>query len=147
MLEEIAKNAWHMPILMVMVLVYGILLNLVLFSPMRRVLTERKRRVKDSEDLSAQSRDALKSRYQDYEIAILEAHRRATHVKEEARNEANQYRSQILADVRAEMDKELSAAQDRLSANVAGVRDELKASAPALAAQLASKVLGREVTL
>ncbi len=147
MLEEIAHNAWHIPILMVMVLVYGILLNFVLFRPVHGVTSERRRRIKEADDLSAHAHDALKTRFAEYELAILEAHRRATHLKEEARNEANRYRSEILTEVRTAMDKELAAAQGDLAASMAGVRGELNAAAPALAAELASKVLGREVAV
>jgi len=146
-LQEIADNAWHIPILMAMVLVYGIVLNLVLFRPVRRLLEERRRRVKEASDLSAHSRDALKRRFEEYELAILEAHRRATHVKEEARNEANLYRTKVLTEVKAEMGGELAAAQSRLDAGVASVRADLEAATPSLARQLAAKVLGREVAV
>lgn len=147
MLQEIAHNAWHIPILMAMILVYGFLLNRALFKPIQQTLEERKRRVKEAGDLSAHSRDALKSRFQEYELAILEAHRRATHVKEDARNEAYRYRSQVLSEVKADMAKELAAAEAELDRSAEEVRRDLKAAAPGLAGMLASKILGREVAV
>jgi F-type H+-transporting ATPase subunit b len=146
-LEEIVKNAWHIPILMVMILIYGFLLNRVFFRPVQQVLDERKRRVREAGDLSGQSRDALKSKYQEYELAILEAHRKATHIKEQARNEAYDYRNKVLAEVKAEADGELRKAEEALSSNSAEVRKELKAVAPELARQVAAKILGREVAV
>ena len=145
-MEEIIKNAWHIPILMVMIFIYGFLLNRVFFRPVQQVL-ERKRRVREAGDLSGQSRDALKSKYQEYELAILEAHRKATHIKEQARSEAYDYRNKVLAEVKAEADAELRKAEEALKSNTAEVRKELKAVAPDFARQMAAKILGREVAV
>ena len=71
MLEEIVKNLWHIPILMAMILVYGFLLNRVLFRPVLRVLDDRKGRIREAGALSEQSRESLKQRFADYEQAVL----------------------------------------------------------------------------
>jgi F-type H+-transporting ATPase subunit b len=147
LLEEIMKNAWHIPILMAMILVYGFLLNRVLFKPVLAVLDERKKRVREADDLSQQSKETLKSRFQEYELAILEAHRRATQVKEAARAEAYEYRNKVLSEVKAEMEGELRSAESELHASTETVRRELAATVPDLARRMAEKVLGREVAL
>lgn len=147
MLEEIVKNAWHIPILMAMILVYGFLLNRVLFRPVMAVLDERKKRIRDADSLSEESKETLKRRFQEYELAILEAHRRATQVKEAARSEAYEYRSKVLAEVKGEMDGELRAAEADLKSGTEKVRRELAATVPELARMMAEKVLGREVAL
>lgn len=147
MIEEIARNILHIPIIMAMVLLYGLLLNVALFRPIRRVMDERKRRIREAGDLSSQSRDQLKSRFREYELAVLEAHRKGTHIKEEARVEANAYRSKLLAEVKAEAAARLRSAEQEMALSVEGVRRDLQSWAPRLAGQMASKVLGREVAV
>ncbi|MGA9751901.1 MAG: ATP synthase F0 subunit B [Acidobacteriota bacterium] len=146
MLEELMKSYWHIPIIMGMVLVYGILLNKVFFQPVQRVLEERKKRVRESGTLSDQSKDVLTKRFTEYEQAVLEAHRKATHLKEQARNEAYEYRSSVLGEVKAEVGKELQRAEGELTENVSAVKRDLEGQIPQFAKALASKLLGREVT-
>lgn len=146
MLEEIAKNLWHVPVIMALVLVYGFLLNRVLFRPVQRVLEERDQRVREAGTLSEQSRESLKRRFAEYEQAVLEAHRRGTHIKENARNQANEYRSKVLGEVKAEMDGEIKKTEASLKAGMDGIRKELDGTTPDLVKLMASKVLGREVS-
>ena len=147
MLEEIAKNAWHIPILMALILVYGFLLNRVLFRPIQRVLDERRGRIREAGTLSEQSRASLKQRFEEYEQAVLEAHRRGTHIKEAARGQAYDYRSKVLAEVKAEMDGEIKKTEAELSASMAVIKRELDATTPDLVKLMATKILGREVAL
>lgn len=147
MLEEIAKNAWHIPILMALILVYGFLLNRVLFRPVQGVLEERRGRIREAGTLSEQSRAALKLRFEEYEQAVLEAHRRGTHIKEAARNQANEYRSKVLGEVKAEMDGEINKTEAVLQASMTGIRRELDAATPDLVKLIAAKILGREVAV
>lgn len=136
---------WHIPVIMAMVFVYAFLLNRALFRPVQKVLRDRKGRIQESEGLSQRSKDELKQRFGEYEQAVLEAHRRATHVKEDARNKAYEYRNKVLGEVKAEMDAEMAKADGALKGDVSTVKGELEAQMPALARMMASKVLGREV--
>jgi F-type H+-transporting ATPase subunit b len=146
-LEEIAKNAWHIPILMALILVYGFLLNRVLFRPVQRVLDERRGRIREAGTLSEQSRASLKQRFEEYEQAVLEAHRRGTHIKEAARGQAYDYRSKVLAEVKAEMDGEIRKTESELRASMAVIKRELDETTPDLVKLMATKILGREVAL
>ncbi len=145
MLEEIVKNLWHIPILMAMILVYGFLLNRVLFRPVLRVLDDRKGRIREAGALSEQSRESLKQRFADYEQAVLEAHRKGTHIKEEARGKAYAYRSQVLGAMKAEMDAEIRKTESELKASTETIKKELDATTPDLVKIMTSKILGREV--
>jgi len=145
MLEEIAKNAWHIPVIMAMILVYGFLLNRALFRPVQNVLDERKGRIVEAGTLSGQSRDALKQRFQEYEEAVLEAHRKGTHIKEDARNQGLEYRAKVLGEVKSEMDGEIRATESKLRASMDDIRRELDAATPDLVQEMAFKILGRKV--
>ena len=145
MLEEIAKNLWHVPVIMVLILIYGFLLNRVLFRPVQRVLDDRDGRVREAGVLSEQSRDALKRRFEEYEQAVLEAHRKGTHIKEDARNQANEYRSKVLGEVKAEMDAEIRNTEASLKSGMDAIKKDLDATTPDLVKIMTTKVLGREV--
>lgn len=136
---------WHIPVIMAMVFLYAFLLDRAFFRPVQRVLKERRDRIRESDGLSQRSKDELKRRFDEYEQAVLEAHRRATHVKEDARNRAYEYRGKVLAEVKAEMDAETARADEALKGGVSTVKGELAAQMPALARMMAAKVLGREV--
>ncbi len=99
--RQIVENWWHIPVLMGLILVYGFLLNRLLFRPVSRVLDERRQAVREASGLSARSKDELQSRFAQYEQAILEARRKASGVKEAARHEAYAYRTALLDQVRA----------------------------------------------
>jgi len=146
-LEEIAKNARYIPVLMALILVYGFLLNRVLFRPIQRVLDERRGRIREAGTLSEQSRASLKQRFEEYEQAVLEAHRRGTHIKEAARGQAYDYRSKVLAEVKAEMDGEIKKTEAELGASMAVIQRELDETTPDLVKLMATKILGREVAL
>ena len=147
MLEEIAKNARYIPVLMALILVYGFLLNRVLFRPIQRVLDERRGRIREAGTLSEQSRASLKQRFEEYEQAVLEAHRRGTHIKEAARGQAYDYRSRVLTEVKAEMDGEIKKTEAELGASMAVIQRELDETTPDLVKLMATKILGREVAL
>ncbi len=130
---------------MAMMLVYGWLLNKVLFRPVQAVMAERKKRIRESALLSETSKESLKSRLKEYEQAVLEAHRRGTHIKEEARNKAYEYRAGVLNEVRSEIEAELKKSEESMRGNVADVKASLEKEVPGFARAIAQKVLGREV--
>jgi F-type H+-transporting ATPase subunit b len=145
LIGQIVQNWWHIPILMALVLVYGILLNWVLFRPVTRVVEARRKAVREAGGLSERSRDELARKFAEYERVVLEARRRASQVKETARDEAYAYRSGLLDKVREEVSAEAKSRREELARAREVAREDLASQTAALAAGMASKVLGREV--
>jgi F0F1-type ATP synthase membrane subunit b/b' len=141
------KIWWHIPAIMALVFVYAFLLNRALFHPVQKVLKERKEQIQDSDQLSQSSRAELKRRFDEYEQAVLEAHRKATHIKEEARNQAYAYRSAILSKVKTEMAAEMAKAEDALKIDLENVQREIQVQMPEFVKSLVAKILGREVAV
>lgn len=144
MLEELTKNAWHIPILMGMVLVYALLLNGVLFRPMRKLLEGRRQRGVEAATLADSSKEQLERRFADYEEAVLKARRDGARAKEAARAEVAARREAMLDQVRDELRTEAARTDEALGKDVALCRAEIDASAPGLAAAAVRKILGRE---
>ncbi len=145
LIKQITDNWWHIPILMALVLLYGLLLNRVLFRPVSRVLGQRRQAVKDAENLAVRSKDELNQRFSKYEESILEARRKGSHVKEAARREAYGYRTSVLEEVRAEATAKARVLEAELASDVAAARTELAAGTTSLALEMARKILGRQV--
>jgi F-type H+-transporting ATPase subunit b len=145
--DEFMKIWWHIPLIMAMVFVYAFLLNRVLFRPVQKVLADRKARGAESDQLLQQSREQLKRRFDEYEQAVLEAHRRGTHVKEEARNKANEYRNAVLSQVKAEIAAESAKADESLKNDIEAVKAEILTEMPGFAKGLLAKILQREVAV
>lgn len=146
LIGQVAQNWWHIPILMGMLVVYGFLLNLVLFKPVTRVLHAREKAVKEAGGISAHSKDELNRKFAEYERVVLEARRKASQVKEAAREEAYAYRTKLLDEVRAEVATEVKAQRTTLENERISAQADLKARTQEIAAAMASKILGREVT-
>lgn len=145
LIKQITDNWWHIPILMALVLVYGFLLNLVLFRPVSRIIAKRREAVKEADNLAMRSKDELQQRFAKYEETILDARRKGSQVKEAARREAYGYRASVLEEVRSEASVKAHALEAELSSDVARARTELAEGTRALALEMAAKVLGRQV--
>lgn len=143
MLEELTKNAWHIPILMGMVLVYALLLNWVLFRPVTKLLEGRKERSREAASLADSSKEQLERRFAEYEEAVLDARRRGARVKEEARAQVAAKREEMLEAVRAELRAESAKAEGELEGDVSKARAAIEATAPELARAAVQKILGR----
>ena len=147
LLREFMKIWWHIPAIMVMVFVYAFLLNWALFKPVQKILKDREERKQESEALSQRSREQLKSRFDEYEQAVLEAHRKATHIKEEARSAAYDQRSTMLSQVKAEAAAEMAKNDEVLKKDVDDVKADIQAQMPEFARGIVAKILGREVAV
>ena len=145
MMEELIKNAWHIPILIGMVLAYAFLLNLALFRPVQRLLERRRERGREAAALAESSRGDLERRFAEYEGAVLDARRRGARVKEAARAELAARRDAMLEQIRAELRSEADEVEAQLAQDIARARDEIRSAAPQMARVAALKVLGREV--
>jgi F-type H+-transporting ATPase subunit b len=144
LMAELTRNAWHIPIIMGMVLLYALLLNFALFRPVQRLLERREERGREAAALAESSRGDLERRFAEYESAVLDARRRGTRVKEAARGEVAARRDAMLEQVRTELRQEAAKAEAELAQDVGRARADIEAAAPDLARVAARKVLGRE---
>jgi F-type H+-transporting ATPase subunit b len=146
MIEEIVKHWVHIPILMGMVVLYALLLNAVFFKPVQRILDRRKERASEASNLSAASREALDRKFSEYEQAVLEARRKGTKIKEAARSEVAAKREKMLAEMRGQVQAEVSRGEAALKDSVSRARVEIESSAPGLARLAADRILGRRAS-
>jgi F-type H+-transporting ATPase subunit b len=122
-----------------------LVLKPVLFDPMLKLFEEREKRIEgaraeglklDRESAEAQAK---------YETAMQKARGTANQERDKLRAEGTKAENEILGQVRTETAKTMEEGRTRLKGEVAEARKELEREAAGLGAQLATRVLGRQV--
>lgn len=118
----------------------------LLFDPLLRVFEEREKRTDgakaEAREMDAKAGDLIK----EYEAELDKVRREAGVERERLRAETAKVEAKIMADARVEAAKILEEGKKKIDVEVARMRGELEAQRPELAAAIASKILGREVS-
>jgi len=121
------------------------LLKPLLFDPLLRVFEERERRTegakKEARAMDAEAGELLTK----YEAELERVRKEAGVERERLRAEASRLEAQIMAEAREETARILETGKQQIAREVAELRAELDRMQPELAAQIASKLLDREV--
>lgn len=122
------------------------LLKPLLFDPLLKVFEERERRTEGAKE-EARKMDAkageLLTRY---EAELAKARQEAGLEREKLRAETAKLEVAIMSEARAETARILEAGKARITAEVDDLRKELELKKPELAAQIASRIIGREIS-
>lgn len=122
-----------------------LVLRPLLFDPLLRVFEEREKRTEGaklkSREMDAKAGELLTR----YEAELDKVRREANVEREKLRAEAKALETKIMNEARDEAARILDTGKARIAAEVDQMRKELKDAQPALAAEIASRVLGREV--
>ena len=122
-----------------------VVLKPLLFDPLLRVFEERER-LTDGAKVKAREMDEEAGKLLTrYEAELDKIRQEAGVERERLRREAASLEAQVLAEARADTARYLEEGKARIAAEVSVMRAEMEAAQPALAAEIAAKVLGREV--
>lgn len=125
--------------------VLGLVLKPVLFDPMLRLFEEREKRI-DGAKLQARKIDEKSAHaLTEYETAMSKARAQANAERDKLRAEGLKAESEILGKVRTQTATALEEGKKKAQEEAARVREALRADTAALAKDLATRVLGREV--
>jgi len=121
------------------------LLKPLLFDPLLRVFEEREKRTLGAKE-EARRMDAkageLLVRYEGEQAKLR---REASVERDRLRAETTKLESKIMAEARAETASIIESGKARIAAEIAQLRQDLQAEKPAMAAQIAGRILDREV--
>ena len=138
----------HWPHLLIMIgafLVYGLLLNQVLFKPVTRILEAREQSVNSSaaavESVKAEEARQVAA----FEAALADARRKGAQERERLKLEALKAADEMKAQARAETKKALEMSRAALVAEAEMAGGKLHGQANELALQMLSTVLRRKV--
>lgn len=125
---------------------FVVVLKPILFDPIIRVFEERERRT-DGARSEARAMDADVATMQaKYDAELERVRAEAGRERDGLRAETAKLEAEILAEARVEVAKILETGKAQLEREVQGLRSELARQEPVLAAQIAGRVLGRELT-
>lgn len=122
-----------------------LVLRPLLFDPLLKVFAERERRTEGARE-KARDMDAKAGELrQQYEAELDKVRVEANHERERLRREAKDIEAKIMADARADVARILDSGKVRIAAEVEQMKKELSEAQSVHAADIASRVLGREV--
>lgn len=132
-------------VLIIFLILLGVIAKWVV-PPISKVLREREAMVQKTVEDNRRAAQLRAAADADYRKVMATARREATNVREEARAEGRQIVEDARARGNAEVSSVLQQATEALTEQSRGVTADLQTSVETLAAQLASRVLGVEVT-
>jgi F-type H+-transporting ATPase subunit b len=124
---------------------FVVFLKPIVFDPMLRLFEERERRTEGVRKRARQMDEKAHLFFQKYEAAMEEVRRQASLDRERLRAETAKLEARILEDAKKESQRILDEGRKTITEEVSRLRTEIEAARPALASQIASKLLGREV--
>jgi F-type H+-transporting ATPase subunit b len=117
----------------------------LLFDPMLKVFEEREKRTEGAKQKARRMDEQAGELLSRYEAELDKVRREANTERDRLRAETARIEAQIMAQARAETAKIIEEGKARIASEMAGLRQELAATRPALASEIASRILGREV--
>ena len=146
--KEGAVNVDFDATLIVEMVVFTILmlaLKPILFDPMLKLFAEREKRIEGAKLDARKTDEASAQALAKYESAMAKARAAAGAEREKLRAEGQKSENDILTGVRASTTKTLEEGRKATAGDVTRVRGELGPQVKTLAADLATRALGREV--
>lgn len=122
-----------------------VIMNIVLYKPIRTVLTERKNKIIElSRNIETLNKNAG-MRLEEFDRKLTEARKNAKTALETARAEAQGSGNEILATIRQEAETAKAAQLQEIRSQFAAAGTELKSQVENFANEMASKILGRAI--
>jgi F-type H+-transporting ATPase subunit b len=134
-----------MLIQIVNILVLIVIMNAILYRPVRTILEQRGKKVADlQKDVDTYNKNA-KLRLEEFDQKIREARSKAKAEMEALRGDAQSTGADRVAGVRKEFDTKKTEQFGQIQAQFASVRQELQGQIEGFAREMASKVMGRSL--
>ncbi|MDH3453733.1 MAG: hypothetical protein OEL80_01205 [Desulfuromonadales bacterium] len=132
-----------MPIQIVNILILIVIMNAVLYRPVRTILEERRKKLADLADDAENFKKNAQRQLEDFDRKMQEARATAKGKFDEARGEAQAVGAEELAKVRQEADSAKAEQMAKVASQYDSARQELQGQVDGFAGDMASKILGR----
>jgi F-type H+-transporting ATPase subunit b len=119
------------------------LLNTLIFQPILRIIEARLKAIADARELAHSAADRATAATTEYTQKLNAARTEVYRHMDETRRAALEARAAMLGETRAEVQRELGEASERVKGQTAEARATLDREANTLAAAIVSRVLGR----
>jgi len=137
---------WTLLLQMVNFIVLIIILNVVCYKPIRKILIERKKKIKGYEEgIQALNDDAAESQ-QTFRAKVGEAKSKGFQQQEALKESAHEEEKRVIEEIHQKAQADLAAVRAQIAKEAEGARISLKAEAETFSAAIAEKILGRAVS-
>ncbi len=126
-------------------LVLMVILNVLLYRPLRNVMAKRQEGIKTKHQKARDLEVSINEKMERYEKSLYEAKVEAGQVAASIRKEATKREATILGSARMEASGHLDLIKAQVAKQADAARSSLKSETQGLAAAIAGKVLGRKV--
>lgn len=130
---------------MILFTAFAVLMKDLIFDPLMKVFEERERRTAGAIEEARKMDEEAISLKQEYESRLEEIRREAATDREQQRARVKEVETELLDEARSAMASQLSTGMASLRKEVDAIRADLERQRAPLAAEIASKVLGRPV--
>jgi F0F1-type ATP synthase membrane subunit b/b' len=121
------------------------ILRQTVFKPLGSILAEREKASAGAAEALDKALDSRKEKLAEIDRRLTEARREAMAASDAARTAANARRAEILEAARQKARQKAADAQKGLDAEVARAREQLRKDAHVMAAEIATRALGRKI--
>lgn len=122
-----------------------VILNLILYRPLRKIIAERKEKVSGLErEIEGLIKNASQ-RLEDFKVKMGGAHERGNKEKEILKNEGLGEEKQIISKTRSEAEASKSQMLSQVEQDADKAKEELKGQVSGFASDIAAKILGRSI--
>lgn len=128
------------------VLVLTFVVNRLLIKPLTRTMDARRQAIDSARALAERAASEARSATGEFERKTAAARAEVYKQMDEMRRIANDERARLLTDTRAEAAAALAEAQEKLQADTARARAELRGDAETLGNEAAARILGRQAS-
>lgn len=122
-----------------------ILLNVVLYKPIRGIVAQRKEKIEGLEEVIKSSEAGVKEKEDEFNTGIRAARSKGVAVKDALVEEASLEEKKILGELNDKAQAELAVVREKISKDVEDVRKSLQKEVDAFASAIGEKILGRAI--
>ncbi|HEX9793946.1 MAG TPA: F0F1 ATP synthase subunit B [Planctomycetota bacterium] len=116
----------------------------VVFGPITKALDDRELATREAARAAERAREEIESMKAGIQLELDQARREAAQAVADARTRAEAREKQILAEARAQAEKDRQRAQEEIARSLVAAREQLRSEAVILGMDVAQKVLGRQ---
>jgi F-type H+-transporting ATPase subunit b len=120
-------------------------LNKFAFPKLREAVEAREKQIQGDLEAAERAKTDAENEKRQYQQQIADSRGEANRIVEEARQQAEQVRKDVIAKAQAEAEAITTRAQESIAAERASTMQELQATVAAMSIQLAEKVVGRSI--
>ena len=122
------------------------LLNMILFRPLRKLLEERRATIEGGHGRAQELESQIEEKMARYQERLQEARSKGAQERASLRGDAQAEEAKLLGAARETALEKIQQMNSKIADEASAARDALKKETEAMAAEVASKVLGRELS-